>query len=123
MIGGVNPNSPYVGNAGIARERTDAARAPAARPDILTDERREVRPSPAGGNPPETGTAPAEDSQGYLRRIQARSAVDDTRLESFRADDIPMANARALEAFAAVASQREGIDGYDAELAGIDIRV
>lgn len=123
MIGGINSNNPYVGNNGGARERNDAARAPAARPQVLTDDRQDARPLPAGGEAPGSGTAPADDNQGYLRRIQARSAAEDTRLEPFRAEEIPMANARALEAFAAVASQREGMDGYDAELAGIDIRV
>lgn len=123
MIGGINSNNPYVGNNGIARERNDAARAPAARPEVLTDDRQDTRPSPAGGEAPGSGVAPVEDNQGYLRRVQARSAAEGSRLEPFRAEDIPMANARALEAFAAVASQREGMDGYDAELAGIDIRV
>jgi hypothetical protein len=123
MIGGLNPNNPYIGN-NVARERSDGARAPAARPDVLTDERQQSRPAPAGNS---TGDNPAasgaEDTEGYLRRVQARAAAEDTRLEPFRSDDIPAANQRALQTFAAVASQREGMDGYDAELAGIDIRV
>lgn len=123
MIGGLNPNNPYVGNAGIARERTDAARAPAARPDALADDRQDARPAPAGGGSPDASAGSGEDTQGYLRRVQARAAAEDTRLEPFRAEEIPLANARALQTFAAVASQREGMDGYDAELAGIDIRV
>jgi hypothetical protein len=123
MINGINGNNPYIGNANVARERADAARAPAARPEALDDQRRDARPSPAGTDAPGSGTATSEDSQGYLRRVQARSAAEDSRLEPFRAEDIPMANARALEAFASVANQREGFDGVDAELAGIDIRV
>lgn len=123
MIGGINSNNPYIGNAATARERTDGARAPAARPEVLSDDRRDARPSPAGGESRNSAGALSEDTQSYMRRVQARSAADDARLETFRADDIPVANARALETFAAVASQREGLDGYDAELAGIDIRV
>lgn len=123
MINGLNGNNPSIGNASVARERADAARAPAARPEALGDQRRDARPSPAGADAPGSGTAASEDTQGYLRRVQARSAVEDSRLEPFRAEDIPIANARALEAFASVANQREGFDGVDAELAGIDIRV
>ncbi|MGM0570431.1 UDP pyrophosphate phosphatase [Marinobacter sp.] len=123
MIGGLNPNNPYIGTS-VARERNDGARSPAARPEALTDERQQARPAPAGdGTTDNAGKSPAEDTEGYLRRVQARAAAEDTRLESFRADDIPMANLRALQTFATVASQREGMDGYDAELAGIDIRV
>jgi len=118
MIGGLNPNNPYIGT-NVARERNDGARAPAARPEVLTDDRQQARVVPAGN----AGASPTEDTEGYLRRVQARAAAEDTRLEPFRSDDIPMANLRALQAFAAVASQREGMDGYDAELAGIDIRV
>lgn len=123
MIGGLNPNNPYIGT-NVARERNDGARAPAARPEVLTDDRQQARVVPAGnGTTDNPGASPAEDTEGYLRRVQARAAAEDTRLEPFRSDDIPMANLRALQTFAAVASQREGMDGYDAELAGIDIRV
>lgn len=123
MIGGLNPNNPYIGT-NVARERNDGARAPAARPEVLTDDRQQARVVPAGnGTTDNAGASQAEDTEGYLRRVQARAAAEDTRLEPFRSDDIPMANLRALQAFAAVASQREGMDGYDAELAGIDIRV
>ncbi len=123
MIGGPNPNNPYIGNAGIARERNDSARAPAARPEQFTDDRADARPAPGGGGALDAGTAPAENAEGYLRRVQARAAAEDSRLEPFRSEDIPMANQRALQTFASVASQRDGTDGYDAELAGIDIRV
>lgn len=124
MIGGLNPNNPYIGNSGAARERADSARAPAARPEALTDDRQDARPAPAGTGSGDSGAAPSDDTEGYLRRVQARAAAEDSRLEPFRSDDIPMANLRALQTFASVAaSQREGMDGYDAELAGIDIRV
>lgn len=122
MINGVS-NNPYVGNAGVARDRPDAARAPAARPEVIEDQRRDARPSPAGGDRPDSGSGLSEDTQGFLRRVQARSAAEDTRLEPFRAEDVPMATIRALETFATVASQQDGLEGYDAELAGIDIRV
>lgn len=123
MINGINSSNSYIGNAGVPRERADAARAPAARPEALDDQRRDARPPPAGGDAPGSGSATSDDTEGYLRRVQARAAAEDTRLEPFRAEDIPIANARALEAFASVANQREGFDGVDAELAGIDIRV
>lgn len=123
MIGGINPNNPYGGNAGAARDRADAARAPAARPEVVDDQRRDARPLPAGGDAAGSGSTLAEDTQGYLRRVQARSAAEGSQLQPFRAEEIPLANVRALQTFATVASQREGMDGYDAELAGIDIRV
>lgn len=54
------------------------------------------------------------------RRVQARQAAEDARLERFRADEVPLRNAQALDVFTGIASQRD--DG-DVELAGIDIRV
>ncbi|SFR75265.1 hypothetical protein SAMN05216203_2776 [Marinobacter daqiaonensis] len=118
MIGGVNSGNPYIGNGAPARERTDANRAPAARPELLVDARNDTRARPAGDQNPE-----GQDTQAYLRRVQARAALEDVRLEPFRSDDIPLANARAVQTFAAIANQREGLDGYDAELTGISIRV
>ena len=123
MIGGINSSNPYSGNTTVVRDRPDGARAPAARPELPDEQSRDTRPSPAGGEAPGSGVSLAEDTQSYLRRVQARSAAQDSQLIPFRAEDIPMANQRALETFAAVASQREGMEGFDAELAGIDIRV
>ncbi|TBW57880.1 UDP pyrophosphate phosphatase [Marinobacter halodurans] len=60
------------------------------------------------------------DAEQLERRVQARQASEDVKLEQFRAGDIPARNARALDVFNGVASQRD--DG-DVELAGIDIHV
>ncbi len=119
MIGGINPNNAYTGNAPATRGRADVARVPAVRPEVLTDENPNA-PVIANGDRDAAG---GQDTQVYLRRVQARAAADDVRLEPFRAGDIPLANARALQTFATVAGQNESIDGLDAELTGIDIRV
>lgn len=119
MIGGINSGNTYTGSAPPARERSDAARAPAARPELLTDERAQTRAQPAG----QQQAPSADDGEGYQRRVQARAAVADSRLQPFLADDIPLANSQAVEAFISVANYRDGLEGYDAGLAGIDIRV
>jgi hypothetical protein len=96
MIGGINPNNSLAyqgGNNGVSRERSDVARAPAAT---------------------------AEDNPALERRIEARRAAEDTRLERFRADDVPLNTARALSTFANVAAPAEAPEGV---LTGIDIRV
>lgn len=62
------------------------------------------------------------ESDGYARRVEARRAAEDARLERFRADDLPLPAARALSAFASVAAV--GDDSETASgLAGIDITV
>ena len=120
MIGGLNPNNPYIGTP-VSRERNDSARAPAVRPELLTDDRQRALPEPAGVD---RGAASApEDTDAFLRRIQARAVSEDVRFEPFRSDDIPLANARALQTFLTVANHCDGLEGYDAELAGVDIRV
>lgn len=123
MIGGLSPNNPYNGTS-VTRERNDGARAPAVRPEQLTDDRRRALPEPAGQGQGQ-GSVPSalENTDAYLRRVQARAAAEDVRSEPFRSDDVPLANVRALQTFLTVAGHREGLDGYDAELAGVDIRV
>ncbi|PAV27168.1 hypothetical protein C8D92_101204 [Tamilnaduibacter salinus] len=61
------------------------------------------------------------DPERLERRVQARQAAEDARLERFRADDLPLSTSRALDAFSGVASQRD--DGESDQLTGIDIRV
>ncbi|MCH8497075.1 MAG: UDP pyrophosphate phosphatase [Marinobacter sp.] len=61
-----------------------------------------------------------QDPAAFERRVEARRAAEDARLEQFRADELPLQNSRALQAFTAVAGQR---NDDDAELAGISIRV
>ena len=121
MIGGLNPNNPYIGTS-VSRERNDSARAPAVRPELLTDDRQRTLPEPAGQDRSAVPSAP-EDTDAFLRRIQARAVSEDVRFEPFRSDDIPLANVRALQTFLTVANHRDGLEGYDAELAGVDIRV
>lgn len=89
-----------------------------------------VQPDRDGnGRPDSRNPAPVADSstsrdmvdpQRLERRVQARQAAEDARLERFRADEVPLRNARALDVFTGIASQS---DGGDVELAGIDIRV
>lgn len=96
MIGGINPNNNLAyqtGNNTLSRERSDVARAPAST---------------------------AEDNPGQERRIEARRAAEDARLERFRADDVPLNTARALSTFANIAAPAEAPEGI---LTGIDIRV
>ena len=61
-----------------------------------------------------------QDPAAFERRVEARRAAEDARLEQFRADELPLQNSRALQTFTAVAGQRSD---DDAELAGISIRV
>ena len=82
-------------------------------------------PGPANAGAPEAPPAaasPVRESDGYARRVEARRAAEDARLERFRADDLPLPAARALSAFASVAAV--GDDSETASsLAGIDITV
>lgn len=120
MIVGPNSSNPYALQpaASPARERTDVARNPAARPELApagsAPGREVARPANAGDLGGETS------GENLQRRVQARQAAEDVRIERFRADEISYGNARALAVFAGVAGQREG---QDTELSGIDIRV
>lgn len=127
MIGGLNPSLYNASGLQPARERTDGVRAPAARPESAESSPRTVSEQ----LPRQTGQTESSGSSGVLlddaafaRRVQARAAAEDARLEPFRPDELSLASARALQTFAAVAAQ--GADeplGVDAELAGVDIRV
>lgn len=118
MIGGINPGTPpgfQNGSNNPVRERTDVARAPAATPEKAPDQaRRDLSDRPQGPASERSVTESLE------RRVEARRASEDARLERFRADDVSLPAARALSTFASVASA-----GQDAgaELAGIDILV
>lgn len=96
------------------RERNDVARAPASGPEKQTGD---VRRDLASGPQPAERAAPAENTE---RRVEARRAAEDARLERFRADELPLATSRALDAFTDIASRD---DSGDAGLAGIDILV
>lgn len=120
MIGGVNPNSNLTfqsGNNSPARERSDVGRAPAS---TAEDNTRQVRRGLAEATAETNESRPTPPSDAIERRIEARKAADDVRLERFRADEIPLNTSRALSTFADVAARDESVDSV---LTGIDIRV
>lgn len=120
MIGGINPNGNPAfqsSNNSPVRERSDVARAPATAPETSRDVigRRLSDPSSRAAE-----NRPAAPTESLERRIEARQAAEDARLERFRADEIPFNTSRALSTFADVAGRG---DGSDSGLAGIDILV
>ncbi|MBO6851070.1 MAG: UDP pyrophosphate phosphatase [Marinobacter sp.] len=118
MIGGINPNNNVAfqtGNNSPVRERSDVARAPASAPEKNIDG---VRRDLADGRG-ETA-APRLDTESLERRVEARRAAEDARLERFRADELPLATSRALSTFADIATRGESGEN---SLAGIDILV
>lgn len=120
MIGGINPGNNYgyqTGNNSLVRGRSDAARAPASTPDgNAVAARRDLSD---GGQQPVTERSASELPE---RRVEARRAVEDARLERFRADEVPLPTARALATFAVVAAGGQETGG-DTVLAGIDVMV
>jgi hypothetical protein len=65
----------------------------------------------------------ASESQEFLpRRVEARRAAEDARLEIFRADDVSPSAARALSTFAGVAAAGQEYENGSV-LTGIDIMV
>lgn len=115
MIGGINSsgNTPYQSGSGVVRDRSDVSRAPAASPEKQNQQVRTDLDSPARA--PERVSSP-DDIQ---RRVEARRAAEDVRLEQFRADQLPLSTSRALDAFTDIA----GRDESDSGLAGIDILI
>ncbi|WP_166251495.1 UDP pyrophosphate phosphatase [Marinobacter salicampi] len=110
---------PAQSEAASARSRPDVARNPAVSgPNASGTDIRRTLAEPRDERSPRQPDA--IDSAAIERRVEARQAAEDARLERFRADELPFASARALDVFAAVAGQR---DGGDVEMAGIDIRV
>lgn len=120
MIGGINPNNSLIfqsGNNGLSRERSDGVRAPAATAEENTGQvRRDLSSAASLSAEPRQRTP----SDAFERRIEARRAAEDSRLEQFRADEVPLNTSRALSTFADVAARGEPPEGL---LAGIDIRV
>ncbi len=118
MIGGVNSNSslPYQsGNNSPVRERSDVARTPASSPDRSAEG---VRRDLAEGRPE---TAPRQvNTESLERRVEARRAAEDARLERFRADELPLSTSRALSTFTDIAARG---DNGENGLVGIDILV
>lgn len=121
MISGLN-NSLYSGpDLHPARNPASGPKAPAVRPDG------ESRAPVTVQNPDSassTDALPEVDSQAYARRVQARAAAEDVRLEVFHPDTVSLNSQRALQTFAEVAAGgADEFQGRDVELAGVDIRV
>ncbi len=120
MIGSINSGNSFTsqsGNNSPIRERSDVARAPAASP--------EKTPENARRDLADARTATLIErtpGESLERRIEARRAAEDIRLERFRADDMPLPTAQALSTFAVVAAAGQE-SGDDLPLAGIDILV
>lgn len=111
MIGGINPNNNLAyqaGNKALSRESQESRESQKSQE---SRERSDVTRAPA---------STTEDNPGQARRIEARRAAEDARLERFRADDVPLNTARALSTFANIAAPAEAPEGI---LTGIDIRV
>lgn len=120
MIGGINPGNSYgyqTGNNSPVRERSDGARLPASSPEKSADS---TRRDLADGR--SLTTIERIPDTSLERRVEARRAAEDARLERFRADDLPLPTARALSTFATIAAAGQE-SGGDAPLAGIDILV
>lgn len=120
MIGGITSGNNYgyqTGTNSPVRERSDALRAPAAVPEKFPEPvRRDLAEARSFTVVERTPDSSLE------RRVEARRAVEDARLERFRADDVPLPTARALSTFALVAAAGQE-PGDEASLAGIDILV
>ncbi|WP_227538087.1 hypothetical protein [Marinobacter vulgaris] len=93
------------------------ARAPATAPDNNRDAVRRDLTDTRSRNAEER---PIPSSESLERRIEARQAAEDLRLERFRADEVSLNASRALSTFADVAARG---DASDNGLYGIDILV
>jgi len=129
MIGGINPANSFQiqsGNNAPARERADAARAPAASPQAESagNVRRDLdAPTQARDSAPvNQPAAVSEVSEPTDRRIEASRAAEDARLERFRADELPLPTSQAMSAFAGVAAAGQEFESGSV-LSGIDIMV
>lgn len=120
MIGGINPGNNFAsqtGNNSQVRERSDVARAPASAPEKTGES---VRGDLADGR--QSLVSERTPTESIERRVEARRASEDARLERFRADEVSLPAARALSTFASVAAAgQEASNG--GSLAGIDILV
>ncbi|HDZ37072.1 MAG TPA: UDP pyrophosphate phosphatase [Marinobacter sp.] len=119
MIGGINPGSTLsyqTGTNSPVRERSDAARLPASAPEKTAETARSDLADSPNRPVPERNASEAPE-----RRVEARRALEDVRLERFRADEVPLPTARALSTFASVSAAGQESNGT--ALAGIDILV
>ncbi|MFO8140357.1 MAG: UDP pyrophosphate phosphatase [Marinobacter sp.] len=123
MIGGINPASSSLiqtGNNSPARERADVARSPAASPQA-PDAVRQGLNAPRQERDTASGNLSGSFDVGD-RRVEARQAAEDVRLERFRADELPLPTSRALSTFAGVAAAGQEFEGGTV-ISGIDILV
>lgn len=122
MIGGISPGNQSLyqnGNNSPIRERTEGARAPAASPDANSQA---VRQDLRDNGRRSTLESASSTRDNLARRVEARRAAEDTRLERFQADELPLPTAKALSTFAGVAAAGQDT-GAASTLAGIDIIV
>ena len=68
------------------------------------------------------GQSVSESPEATNRRVEARRAAEDARLEMFRAEDVSLSAARALSTFAGVAAAGQEYENGSV-LTGIDIMV
>ncbi len=119
MIGSITPGNSY-GYAGtgqgLSRDRNEFGRTTVSVPEKGTE-------TPADRTEQSSpGMAELSAEAVPLRRVEARQAAEDVRLESFRADEIPLQTARALSVFAAVSASGDD-STQSGTLAGIDLIV
>ena len=122
MIGGISPGNQTLyqnGNNSPIRERTEGVRAPATAPDKKPEA---IRQDLGDNGRRSTAESDASARENLARRVEARRAAEDTRLERFQADQISLPTAKALSTFAGVAAAGQDA-GAESSLAGIDIIV
>jgi len=119
MVGGITPGNSYGypgSTQGLPRPVSDSTRPSVAIPARDTET-----------VPDRTAQAPAADPGRSAdsqpeRRVEARQAAEDVRLETFRADEMPLQTSKALSVFAAVAATGDD-SAQSGSLAGIDLLV
>lgn len=124
MIGGLNNTAltPALRDPGSARDGLGLPRGSAA--DGTPYDRQAGRnPAPLpSSSSPDSGqvTQGRVDQAAIRRRVEARQAAAESRLETFQPNQVSLASSRALDAFTAVASYQ---DRSGVVVAGVDIRV
>lgn len=124
MIGGLNNNglTPALPDPGGARDRREPSRGGASYVSAYDSQAgNNALPSPPVADSESGRPAPDRVDQAAMRRrVEARQAAAESRLETFQTDQVSLASSRALDAFTTVAGYQ---DRVDVELAGVDIRV
>jgi len=119
MIGSITPGNSY-GYTGtgqsLPRGGNDFART-----TVSVPEKGNETPADRTEQSPQ-GRAELSAEAVPLRRVEARQAAEDVRLEPFRADEMPLQTAKALSVFAAVSASADD-STQSGTLAGIDLIV